>query len=435
MMTKTAWRLGATAALALGAAPAFAQDFCGGISANGQWVGGTEAASDVTTAAAYMEQMALVLQNNEYVALFSVSAPTEVRLEAQGRGAGDPMIDLRDEAGSIVLSDDDSGGNGAARAETTLQPGRYCLSMKSYDGAPMTGFVRVGRMDQAALTTGMDAPVEPTQPTEPVQPVDPMQPADQPYDPATDMGGVCNPSMITRYLVEGPLDAQIAMGPVSATASTTEVPYWGFTLSAPMALSITAENENADPYVTIYDEYGNYINENDDYDGLNSRIDQSSPLQPGTYCLAMQALSDPDAPITVSVMPYDAQAAQVGMYERGEASPPLDGSYPVTALGPLSSRLRTDIQSTEVTTWYSFDMPEGGLVLIEAVDNGGGDPSLVLFDDFGREVSYNDDNGNSLDSLITARLMPGTYLAGVRQVSPGTQSLTRMLFERYVPAQ
>jgi hypothetical protein len=213
------------------------------------------------------------------------------------------------------------------------------------------------------------------------------------------------------------------------------VPYWGFTLSAPTALSITAENESADPVVTIYDENGTYINENDDYDGLNSRIDQSTPLQPGTYCLAMQALSDTNAPITVSVTAYDAQAAQIGLYERGEASPPLDGSYPVTALGDLASRLRTDVQSTEVTTWYSFDMPQGGLVLIEAVANGGGDPSLVLFDDFGRQVAFNDDNGNSLDSLITARLLPGTYLAGVRQVSPGTQSMTRILFERYVPAQ
>ena len=46
-------------ALALGAAPTLAQDFCGGVSANGQWIGGTEAASDVTAAASHMEQIAL----------------------------------------------------------------------------------------------------------------------------------------------------------------------------------------------------------------------------------------------------------------------------------------------------------------------------------------------------------------------------------------
>ena len=81
------------------------------------------------------------------------------RLEAQGRGSGDPMIELRDEAGSVVASDDDSGGNGAARAETQLQPGRYCLTMKSYDGAPMSGFVRVGRSEHEPLTTGLEVPV------------------------------------------------------------------------------------------------------------------------------------------------------------------------------------------------------------------------------------------------------------------------------------
>jgi hypothetical protein len=159
------------------------------------------------------------------------------------------------------------------------------------------------------------------------------------------------------------------------------------------------------------------------------------PLGPGTYCIAVNALSDSSQPITVSVTAYDAQAAQAGMYERGEAAPPLDGSYPITALGPLTTRLRQDVTTTDVTTWFSIDVAEPGLLLVEAVTNGQGDPTLVLFDDFGREIAYNDDNGSSLDSLLTARVMPGTYLVGVRQLSEGTQALTRMLFERYVPAQ
>ena len=74
-------------------------------------------------------------------------------------------------------------------------------------------------------------------------------------------------------------------------------------------------------------------------------------------------------------------------------------------------------------------------MLIEAVTNGQGDPSLVLFDDFGRQVAFNDDNGESYDSLVTTRVVPGTYLVGVRQLGEGTQALTRMLFERYVPAR
>jgi hypothetical protein len=429
MRTKTALGPGSAAVLALvAAAPAFAQDqgFCGGVSTNGQWIGGTEAASDVATVGAYMEQMALVLQNNEYVALFSVSTPTEVRLEAQGRGSGDPAIDLRDDAGSVVLSDDDSGGDGAARAETMLQPGRYCLSMRSYDGSPMTGFVRVGRTEHEALTSGLDTPAEPAEPaTEPTDPMDPGM-----------FGGVCDMAAVTNFLGDGqPLDSLLGAGGVSVTAPVSEVPYWGFTLSAPVALSITAENTQADPTITLYDAFGTYLAENDDWDGLNSRIDQAVPLQPGSYCIAMNALSDPSLPVTVSVSAYDPQAAQVGMYERGEASPPLDGSYPVTALGRLATRLRQDVQITDVTTWFSLDVPEGGLVLIEAVTNNQGDPALVLFDDFGRQIAYNDNNGDSLDSLLTARVTAGTYLVGVRQYGQGTQALTRLLFERYGPAR
>ena len=243
-------------------------------------------------------------------------------------------------------------------------------------------------------------------------------------------------SAVTDFLGNGqPLDGLLGTGGVNVTAPASEVAFWGFNLSAPTSLSITAENTQADPSITLYDGFGTYLAENDDWDGLNARIDQAVPLQPGAYCIAMNALSDPSMPITLSVSAYDPQAAQIGMYERGETSPPLDGSYPVTALGPLATRLRQDVQTTGVTTWFSFDITEGGLVLIEAVTNGQGDPSLVLFDDFVRQIAFNDDNGESYDSLVTARVVPGTYLVGVRQLGEGTRALTRMLFERYVPAR
>jgi hypothetical protein len=80
------------------------------------------------------------------------------------------------------------------------------------------------------------------------------------------------------------------------------------------------------------------------------------------------------------------------------------------------------------------EIPVAGLLLVEAVTNGMGDPVLVLFDDFGRKIAYNDDFGEGLDSQLTARVLPGTYLVGVRQLSSGQQALTRVLFERYVPA-
>ena len=113
----------------------------------------------------------------------------------------------------------------------------------------------------------------------------------------------------------------------------------------------------------------------------------------------------------------------------------MDGSYPITALGSLATRLRQDAQISGMTTWYSIDIAEAGVLLIEAVATAEGDPTLVLFDDFGRQVGFNDDNGNTLDSLLTARVTTGTYLVGVKQLDDATTSLVRILFERYVAAK
>ena len=414
--------LAASAATLAMSAPALAQDLCGGEGANGQWIGGTEAASDVTSAGSHMEQMALVLANNAYTALFSVSAPTDVRVEAQGRGGGDPVIDLRDASGTILLSDDDSGGDTASFAETTLEPGTYCLSMQSYDGAPMTGFVRVGRTEHEALTDGGTMTTDVATDTTDVVVTDSFMPS----------GGGC--AQVTNFLGDGPIDGMLGTG-TTATASVDQVDAWGFTLSSPQAVTITAENENADPVITLYDAAGNYLAENDDWDGLNSRIDMSAPLDPGDYCIEMTALSDSSLPITVGVTSFDPMAEVEMLIANGEASPPMDGSYPITDLGELSTRLRYDAQVGSEASWFSFTVNEGGLVLVEAVANGNGDPVAYLYDDIGRMVAMNDDNGQNYDSMIAARVLPGTYLVGVRQFDESAQSLIRLVMERYVPAR
>jgi len=380
------------------ASPAFAQEVCGGFGNNGQWIGGDETASDITTADAYREQMALVLGGNEYVSLFTLSAPTDVRVEAAGRGSGDPIIDLLDSTGSIILTDDDSGGNAASRAETTLDAGTYCMSMRSYDGGPMTAFVRIGRQEQEPLTDGV----------------------------SVDGGG--NP--------EGSCESAVPFGTLgrSVSASANETPYWRFDLAAETPITITAENETADPVITLYGPGDTYIDENDDYDGLNSRLDMTNGLAAGSYCLAVSALSDDSAPITVSINEYDAEEALQSLYARGEAAPPLDGSIPVTDLGVLTSRLRKDVQATEDVTWFRLDFDDAGLLVVEAIANGSSDPWLVIYDDLGRQVGQNDDYGDSLDSLIAVRLQAGTYIIGVRQYDEG-QGFIRLLAERYIRAQ
>lgn len=146
-------------------------------------------------------------------------------------------------------------------------------------------------------------------------------------------------------------------------------------------------------------------------------------------------LGDETAPITVTATQYNPLEIQVNLYARGEASPPLDGSYPITALGELSTRLREDVNVSGDAKWYSFDVTESGLVLIEAIAQGVGDPVLVMYDELGRQLGYNDDIDGSVNSLLTVRVQPGTYLVAVRQLNADATGFIRMVFERYVPAR
>jgi hypothetical protein len=307
-------------------------------------------------------------------------------------------MDLLDSDGNLILSDDDSGGNAASRAETFLDPGTYCMAMRSYDGGPMTAFVRIGRQEHEPLTEGVTT-----------------------FDDPVTTGSCAEAVPI------GPLGS-------SVSASAADTPYWGFTLDEATAISITAVNESADPVITLYDSADNYITENDDFDGLNSRIDRTEPLAAGSYCINVSALSDDTVPITLTLSAYDPEAARMAVYDRGEAAPPLDGTVPVTALGLVGTRIRQDVNASSNTSWFTVDVDSSSLLLIEAVGNSNADPVLVVYDDLGREIGQSDDHGGSLDSLIAARVQPGTYIIGVRKYEDGL-GLIRLLVERYVPAQ
>ena len=410
----TLHRLALASLLMFTAAPLAAQPFCGGVGDQGIWIGGEEARSDISAADAAQEQLALVLGGNDYISLFSLSAPTDVRLEAEGRGSGDPVIELFGPGGSVLGGDDDGGGGLSSRLETSLDAGTYCLRLSSYDAVPMTGAVRIGRLDHEPLTEGM----------------------------ADDGGMTSDGSMSATAagscaaalpLADGPVEGLLAGG-VRAENPIAAVSHYSFVLGQPSTLAITAENPAADPVLTLMDVNGQFIEENDDFDGLNSRIEMSRPLDAGTYCLGLRALSDASEPVTVSLLAFDAGEAQIRAYDRVESVPPLDGSYPVTPLGEVATRLRADAVGSDAATWYSLEVAEGGLMLIEGIGSGDADPVVALFDDLGREVGRDDDGGDGLDSLLAARVLPGTYLLAVSDLSASGDAI-RVSLERYVPAR
>ncbi|MEM6610440.1 MAG: DVUA0089 family protein [Pseudomonadota bacterium] len=400
--------------LTLGAAPAVAQntEICPTVGGGAVWMGGDEASSDISVASAPLEQSGLTVPpGGNALTAFTVSELGMYRIEALPDFGGDPVLELYTTDGTLVLTDDDSGGNFASRAESQLEPGSYCVLTRAFGGGPLVASVRVGTTNMAALTPGLSG------------------------GGGTYVGvQPCTPATPATALSQGPIDVLLAQG-VTQSNAVQAVPYYRFTLASPQALTIKAENEWADPYIYIFDNQGNLIAENDDYNGLDSQIDFIQPLEAGDYCIGMRALSDPSQPVTLSVSGYDPQQALFDLYASGEASPPQGSGYPVTELGNLQTRLVYDQSVGADAVWYSFNVPDGGLVLINAVEISDSDPMITLFDGAGRMLDFNDDNGGTLDSQLATPVGPGTYMLGVMQYSSGYSGVIRVSIERYVPAR
>ena len=394
-----------SAALVVAAGAAAAQEpLCGGFGAAGTWAGGSPETSDVATAPEPFDVTGRSTSGRDIVTLFSLSAPSDIRIEAQPAEGDDTVITLYDETGFRVLSDDDGGGGRASLAETPLNAGAYCVVTSSYDNAPLSAAIRIGLLNHEPLLTGANAGIS------------------------------CGPETEATVLGGGAISALLDAG-VTATAPIASISHYRFTLDAAVPLSIRAENEAADPFLYLFNASGVLIAENDDAEGLNSRLDYPDGLAAGEYCIALRALSDANAPVQVSLVPFDQEAVVQSFYAQGQASPPLDGSYPVTALGVIDTLTRSDIVLGDEAVWFSFEMPERGLVVIEAVGAGGADPATAVFDDLGRLVTRNDDAGDgTTDSLIATRADRGTYTLAVTRVGSGSPAPVRVAIERFVAA-
>jgi len=204
-------------------------------------------------------------------------------------------------------------------------------------------------------------------------------------------------------------------------------------VAEPTSLRIRARNEDADPSIALTDANGATLAENDDADGYNSRIDLETPLSAGTYCLAVEALSDASLPIEVIVETVSAEDIQRGRYDSGEVSPPLDGSYPVAELGTLSTDLGQQLTLGAAHQWFVFDLNASGLVVFDAVGVDT-DTTLALYDALGRPLGTNDDGPSGTDAQLVHRLTAGRYVLAVGKLDDDA-GFARLVMERYVPAQ
>ncbi|MEL7182692.1 MAG: ABC transporter substrate-binding protein, partial [Pseudomonadota bacterium] len=358
--------------------PAFAQDaFCGGISVVGDWAGGGAETSDVTTADTPFDGAGQVPIAGHLVRMFTLSDQTDIRVEVAAQPAGDPYISIFDVSGVEVAADDDSGGNFASRVEASLDAGTYCLAARSYESGVTDVDVRIGRQDHAALTGGAQDAV-PTQPP--------------PRDVPTPTGAGCgDPGVAT--LTEGEIDLALLAAGITQTSTVGATPAFAFTLSEATPLTVTANSELGDPLIRLLDEGGAQLAENDDTDGLNSRIDLTDPLPPGAYCIELEDLNGSDNPIEVGLETFDPVAERNRRLNAAEFAPLSQDDVEIIDLGTLGAASLTDVTASADATWLSFELPEGGLLVAEAIGSGV-DPALVLFDRVGRRLGENDDGPN-----------------------------------------
>ncbi|MFN3527007.1 MAG: DVUA0089 family protein, partial [Paracoccus sp. (in: a-proteobacteria)] len=257
----------------LAALPAAAQEtgpVCSGATA--VWLGGTGDASGIDQAAEPLRQEAATTDSQHPWLAFRVedSAQT-VRIEAAAIGEADPSLVLARPEGEVLASNDDVDGTLNSRIETTLEPGDYCVQLVPIGNTTMRANVQVSRADQA-----------------------PLLPA------AVDLTiNACTPDTSARSLTEGPLNAALAAGRV-AQDTGPEVEYLRFALDQDASVSLRAVSEGLDPYLKLFDGTGSLIAENDDADGLNSRLDFLTPLAAGDYCIGVAPLSAREGTITVS---------------------------------------------------------------------------------------------------------------------------------------
>jgi hypothetical protein len=424
MRTNATVTLTAAALFWGGGSPAAAQEAaCGAATAPGLWMGGAPEDSDLAQASDPLSMVGMsVPEGGQTVALFRLGSPMTVRVEAAGagpEGGGDPVLELYDAAGTMLVLDDDSGGDLDARAEVDLPAGDYCLAVQGFGGGGLTADLQVSRIDQPALTDGLAGGFAGTETLPPFVGIQPCLPD----TPATPLG-------------TGPIDSSLAGAGISATNTIAAVPYYRFTLAAPQPVTIRAENPQADPYLYVFDGDGRLLEENDDYDSLDSRVDFTDPLPPGSYCLGLRALSDDSLPVTLRIAAFGAADVAAEQYANGSAPPPADGSaYPVTWIGPLSAVSVRDAQVIGGrASWFALEVTIPSLLLITADEVSDSDPVIALFDAAGRLVVENDDANGTLNSEMIARVMPGRYMLSVRQYSANYRGVIRLGLQTYVPA-
>ena len=408
--------LAAAMSLGLPAAAQQASDstpVCGG---DAQWLEG-DGSQDIAASPAALSAQAQVAGGQQALFAFRTGAASQaLRVEASASD-GDPAITLLTEDGDVIAENDDTPVSLNSALETTVGPGVYCVAVRSVGNSAMSATVQVSRPEQAALLPqGGD-------------------------DAGIDRIAACTPDTPAESLVQGVVDERLGQGALTATQDGTQTGYYRFSLAQGMSLTLRAASPTLDPMLRLYDAQGTLLGENDDADGLNSRLDFATALTPGDYCVAVAALSAQPGELTVSAEKLDVEAFLRNAYRKGELSPPADGSHPIQAVD-LAQVTQTVVLHDGATQWLGFDLDQPTVIIINAFGGlVGADPRLVLFAASGAVAGENDDVDGGTDARLGPVLLePGRYHLGVVDVgrndgSAGPIRPIGLTFDRFLRAE
>ena len=303
---------------------------------------------------------------------------------------GDPFLTIYNAAGDVVTSDDDTAGGYDSMVDSELAPGTYCAQVR-----PLTGSSQEPLLTTLTLATG-DAAAE-------------LAATATAGGGNVDYSALCSdPTMTT--------DLGTAIGAGLGTITRDIMLQagsrqdWQVTVSEDMPVQFDARSDDFDTVLTLVDENGSYIGDNDDGpEGTNSQLPVRLP--PGSYCLSLTAYEggSGNATLTVSDEVANPPAGPIGTactdpsitQDFANSIAPGMGtqSVPVSIARNSRSDWRievtapTEIQVDAKSTWF--------------------DTVLTLVDANGNVVVENDDGPLNTDSRITRTLQPGSYCLAV----------------------
>ena len=169
----------------------------------------------------------------------------------------------------------------------------------------------------------------------------------------------------------------------------------------------------SDPQLALYNSFGGLLAlNNDGDDGLNSRI-AYTPATSGAYYLGANGN-------LTSIGNYIVSAAL--------AADDFPATTATTGVVAIGSSATGSIETIGDQDWFQVSLIAGQTYefrLNSAAVSGLGDPYLYLYDSSGSLLTYDDDGGNGLNSLITyLATESGNYYLGAKAYSSGIGNYT-----------